>query len=280
MTFNIRPHTLFKDTTGKYDYCFNLFENHLANNFNSNDEIAWHNHQWRFKKNKWVQEMEDEIWLESNIRESFESIRRYQISALHAGWCFQNNFTMNLYNDLGIKVDYSALPGMRKTTGSCNKYDYSLVKSNEIYIPSRNNYQQKDLSGENQILEIPTTTISNFFLNCLQLADNFRKTKQLSDWGFQKSYLNISVNPFLYNIFLKNVFSQDNLEYFATFFHSDELLPDKMKVKHEQWLYQQDNIYYNLKRLISLAQKKGREIKFINFKDFYKIIKKNGKDKI
>ena len=250
LTLNIRADEQVKKTNGRYDYCFNLFKNNLANNFNSKDELAWHNHQWRLKNNKWVQEMKDKIWLENNIRESFESIKQYQINTLHTGWCFQNNFTMNLYSDLGIKEDYSALPGMRKTTGSCNKYDYSSVKSNEIYIPSRNNYQKKDLSGENQILEMPTTTIKSSFLNFLRLIENFQKTKQVKDFGFQNSYLNISINPFLYNIFLKKALAQDNLKYFITFFHSDELLPDNLKSRQIKWLYRQDNIYHNLKRLI------------------------------
>ncbi len=62
-----------------------------------------------FKNGSWIQEMTDKNWLEKNIRQSFAAIKQYNITTLHAGWCFQNTFTMNLYNDLGIKMDLFCL---------------------------------------------------------------------------------------------------------------------------------------------------------------------------
>lgn len=275
LTLNIRSDKQIKEVFGKYDACFDLFEKYLANDFNQKDEIAWHHHQWRLRNNAWIQETDDKEWLRENIFQSFEAVKKYDITTLHTGWCFQNTLTMNYYNDLGIKIDYSALPKMSKTTGNFNKYDWQFVENNQVYVPDRNNYQKKDSTGQNKILEVPVTTARNHFLNFLRLVENFQKTKQIKDFGFQNTYLNVTVNPFLYNIFLKNVFSQNALEYFVTFFHSDELLVDKLKAKQTQWLYRQDNIYHNLKRLIELAKENNRVVEFINFKDFLQNYEKN-----
>ncbi len=123
------------------------------------DEIGWHPHLWRWSRDReWYQEVVDSEWIKMCLINGYDSLSRlFDIFSVRMGWDFHSNITMNAIDGLGIKVDLSALPGIRNARfeNRHNIYDWSL--SPEFpYHPSKNNYQCSGADFLN-ILELPVT---------------------------------------------------------------------------------------------------------------------------
>jgi hypothetical protein len=279
LTLNVRADSHVKTYFGKFDYCFRLFNKHLSKSFHDQDELAWHHHQYRLVGNTWISEISDDRWLKKHISDTFKCIKKYGVQTVHTGNCFQNTATMNAYNDAGIKMDYSALPGMGITGGDYCRYDFSRVRPQEIYVPSRTDYQSPDRKHGNKILEIPTTTVEHKFLNSFSFLNVLMKTGKIDSelLSLKKTHLQITVHPYLFRLFIDALFRQQpDLSYFTSYFHADELLPDRFKSLQTKILYKQDNILHNILYLIKTAQKFHYTPVFVNFKDFYRVLKRKG----
>lgn len=274
ITLFIRGDSFTYMKNGAYDYCFRLFEDHLLKDYDKSDEIAWHHHQYRLNNGRWEHEFDDNDYIKKHIIDSFEEIKHYNIRTIHTGTCFQNTVSMNAFNDIGIQIDCSGLPGMR-IEGTYNRYDYMKLKANTIYIPSRTDYQKVDQNNQNSIYEVPMTTVKHNLFNYVSFMNIVIKKRE-----FQKkllylnaSYFQITVNPLLFRIFINRVFKNyPDLNYFATFFHADELLRDKYKSRKTLPFYSRKNIKKNILYLIDLAKERNRLIRFINYRNFAKII--------
>ena len=273
LTLNIRSDIQVKLTNGTYNYCYELFDKYLSSQYQEIDEIAWHHHNYKLVGNKLIQEMNDESWIKNHIYDSFKAIKNHKITTLHTGWCFQNTATMNAYNDVGIQIDYSALPGIGITQGNYCLYDYLKLKSNDIYYPDISDYQSKG-DDQNRIIEIPVTTVKSELLRYTTFINSLIKTKKInrSLLNIQNTFIQINTNPILFKLFINQIFNKNRgIKYFATYFHVDELLDDKYKHSRAKLFYQQKNIITNILYLIKKALENNREIKFVNFKTFKKI---------
>ena len=132
------------------------------------EEVGWHVHTWRWSKerNSWYQEINDDEWIKScykNGFSDFKDILGFAPTSFRAGWGFHNNVSMSQLEELGIKVDLSALPGI-KNSGEKNAEGslfngFADWERTDIYPyqPSKEDYQ---ISSENhyRLLEIPMTT--------------------------------------------------------------------------------------------------------------------------
>ena len=278
ITLNIRADNQIKYYYGRYDYCFNLLENNQLNQLGKEDEIAWHHHQYKLKQGEWIQELDDEF-LKNNIINAYEEIQHYNINTIHSGWCFQNTTTINTYNDIGIKIDYSAVPGMKI---DLKKYvDYSRVVPNNIYIPNRNDHQKADNTNINKIVEIPVTTINAGYMNKMVMLGTFIRQRRINPSMLQnkKTYLQCTINPLIYKRFLRKLFLEyPDIDYIATYFHPDEVLPDKLKSESCKRLYRSNYMIKNIIQLIKYSISNGRRPRFINFFNYYNKIKSNLSD--
>ena len=268
-TLNLRADRHVFETMGSFDYCFQLFYNELEDQFDSSDEVAWHHHHLRFKDDVWTQELHDEGWMREHIFEAYESIRDFAPKVLHTGWCFMNTISMNAFNDVGIQVDYSALPRMSVSEGVTGLYDYSKVGGATPFIPDRGNYQSGGGSKDNSILEIPTCTASSIFLRGLTGAANFINGRASGSADAKNSFVQINSNPLVFRPFVNSFFKQNpEAEYFGSYFHCDEVLECGRRSKKDRILYQNRFLYDNLKFINAIANENGRSIKFVSFSEY------------
>jgi hypothetical protein len=97
----------------------------------SGDEIGWHPHLYKYdeKHKVWYQELFDVDWqcevLESAYNSFNKSIPGRPVS-VRTGWIYHNNSTMKKLDRLGVKVDFSAAPGL-KTNPPKSKNEVSPI---------------------------------------------------------------------------------------------------------------------------------------------------------
>lgn len=266
LIWNIRADKQVKYFHGKYEYCFEEYFKHLHDP-NQNDEIAWHHHMYDEKEGVFFPNFNKEFIIEQ-IPEAYSFIKKYNLRTLHTGWCFNNTYSINKYNDVGIKIDYSYLPGVYMIHES--GYDYSRVKNFSPFIPSRSDYQKslKD-SNSNSITEIPTSTVKNRFLSIKNILGNARRKNYNVLNACKYSFIQINANPVLFKPFVKSFFrdNKDN-DYFITYFHADELLSNDLKSIPAKLLYDKSFMSKNIIYLINMAKKHNREISFETFKNY------------
>ena len=134
------------------------------------DELAWHPHTWRWNDAArcWYNEMVDIEYISKAYEtgfEAFEAAMGFRPDSCRAGISFHNNETIAKLEELGVKVDLSAQPGLRLyysapdlgaalTEGS----DWTRTQA-EPYHPSLVDYQRPASTGERAfgLLEIPLT---------------------------------------------------------------------------------------------------------------------------
>ena len=143
------------------------------------DELTWHPHLWRWdiRAGCWYQETEDVDWIIECLRAghlAFERVMNRSPRTCRAGWEFHNNTTMREIRTLGIRGDFSAIPG-RYTQGCsdrwgsrfCGQVDWRGTPIH-MYAPSACDYRVPDGGEETTGLhEIP---MSGLHLPLLRLA--------------------------------------------------------------------------------------------------------------
>jgi hypothetical protein len=132
----------------------------------SGDEIGWHPHFYRYnqKQKLWYQELNDIDWqcevLESAYNLFHKSIPGRPVS-VRTGWIYHNNSTLKKLDQLGIKIDFSAAPGLKTNPPKNKSFPYNIydwfITGREPYYPSVNDYRRAARKGESSltILEAP-----------------------------------------------------------------------------------------------------------------------------
>lgn len=130
------------------------------------------------------------VWL-SDAHASLQV--HYEVKATRTGWDFCSNTLMRALNDLGILLDFSALPGnvaWFNVGPDRLKVDWSRCPL-EPYHPAGGDYQRK---GELGILEVPITQFRQSVIGgvkrflwrtshgCPQLTGLRNKTQKLTDF--------------------------------------------------------------------------------------------------
>src|SRR5438477_3209285 len=101
------------------------------------------------------------------------------------GWDDHNNRTYRALEDLGIVVDFSAVPGLRTFTGSPptrgeNFFDWHS-SPRAPYRPSRVDYRRAAQKGEtaSQLLEVPSFVSTSVIWGLVSGLQLTRKTKNV-----------------------------------------------------------------------------------------------------
>lgn len=227
--------------------------------------IGWHAHIWRWsdKKGSWYQEMFDERWIkEECLTPGYEDIKSYlQVNISRMGWCYHNNFTISLLNQLGIVADFTAVSdyviGIKKgrpTRDYC-MFDWSSTP-NYPYHPSEVDYRRESRNGEKSlsIIEVPQTTLRlGPILYTMRLLKSMVQIK--------KCHSHMLINMYSSPLFLVRKFIRQHLRrskqevnpvILSWSFHADDLLPDtNLKI-----------ILSNIYCLLQEARQSGIKLKF------------------
>lgn len=241
------------------------------------DEIAWHPHLWRWNRDAhaWYQEVQDLPWMEECLEKGINGFREIfgaKPMSVHSGWCFHNNTTMQRISTLGVRVDYSALPGMqsigvpRKSGAlSDNEYDWRQTPPTP-YSPSREDYRvpASSLGSALPLLEIPEYTFPSLPVWALGLWANVKKStwggrrRLLSQLCYQRSFVQINTHPRLFAMALDRGFWEEGTSpFFASHFHPDEFLSQNGRRYGVNFLFQ------NLRMLATRAEQKGGTLRFV-----------------
>lgn len=155
-TWFIRIDNHIKDIFGSEDYIFKKHTDKISWLYDNGHEIAWHHHTYKKADNNWVQDTDVAENLRS-IEANGQLARGYEINTCRMGWGYQTNETMKLLNDLGFKIDSSAIPRPKYKWEKTVK-DWTNTPL-QPYHPSVIDYRIPGADSL-KILEVPMSTTS------------------------------------------------------------------------------------------------------------------------
>jgi hypothetical protein len=214
----------------------------------------------------WQAKMLDEAC--SAYREIFPGRAR----SVRMGWDFHNNTTMKKLSELGIKTEFSALPGLRTRLPSGAMLVYNIfdwyISPRAPYHPSVSDYRRGAVEGEKEldVVEIPIFISASAIwglISGLQFARKMKDPTAILRAVRKPSYvINITGKPKLFAPLLNDLDGRlrRNKEnyFFATYFHADELLNNKSS------LYSRQNLCANLVSIIRICEAQGFAANFIS----------------
>jgi len=182
-------------------------------------ELGWHMHLISFDKQRGYFRFDpDPLWL----AESYETLNQYfDIRATRTGWDFGSNTIFQRLNDLGVSIDFSALPGniVWIYTGYENIAIDWLRAPNYPYHPSFEDFQH---IGNLRLLEVPITQFPNSFLGTYMRLIRRITNRCISMRGLQNKTRTIAS--------AWNSLPSSRSTLWTFFFHPEEL--DKNGIKH------------------------------------------------
>jgi len=139
---------------GKEDFFLNNYHDEIKYLKSLGFKFGWHFHSHKFENGKWL--------IESNEKNYLNGIKRYSEIALHyeleicrMGWGFHTDKSIKLIDNLGFRIDSSAIP-RPNYKWSNNLTDWS-ESSTSWYYPSKKNFRVQGLNNY-KVLEVPITT--------------------------------------------------------------------------------------------------------------------------
>ncbi|MFN2635852.1 MAG: hypothetical protein ABR585_02340 [Gemmatimonadaceae bacterium] len=277
-TWLLRADEQIRDMLGDYAAVAREHGGFLRELERSGDELGWHPHFWRREKGsgRWFQEVQDRQWQIEMLHEAHKDLAACLpggVKSVRMGWDYHNNQTFQTLEELGVVVDFSAVPGLRTFVGAPptrgeNCFDWH--SSPRIpFKPSRADYRRPPKPGAaaSRLLEIPTfVSVSRVwsFISGVQLARKTRILRLLWDSIRRPTYwINITARRELFAPLVSQMrralLAADTQEplVFATYFHPDELLPNRSR------LYDLASVRTNLEALLGTCDNAGARVEFV-----------------
>lgn len=130
-------------------------------------ELGWHMHLLSYDSSDACFSFDSEpAWLDAAFAALLE---HFNVNATRTGWDFCSDWLMRRLDELGVRVDLSALPGNVAWHAAGTKkirVDW-LRSSSNPYHPAVDDYQRP---GDLRILEVPITQFPNSFAGMLKRA--------------------------------------------------------------------------------------------------------------
>lgn len=167
ITWLLRSDTQMEIVYGDYAYPIKRFFNLWKKFHDQGDEIGWHPHFWNWSERRkcWYPVLNNLKWIEKCLSRGYSAFSQYfKPTSVRVGFDFQSNFTIKKLADLGLVVDFSALPGLKVIGFSISDppcyYNWE-VTSSKFYFPSTTDYRRKAEKGEEclNILEMPISLV-------------------------------------------------------------------------------------------------------------------------
>ena len=243
------------------------------------DEIAWHPHLWACdeKNGFWFQSIGDHRFEDECLQigyDGFVSAWGSPPHSVHAGWCYQDNNTISILSEKGLKVDCSAVPGFCSLgLGGSDQSDWSQTGFHP-YRPAANDYQRAATSDETEldILEIPASVGSSIWVRLLgNLRDRFkRRSFRLNRNGISARVPLIATHPWLNAPIACDAVNRAihlKQPYFFSYSHCDEFLDNAKITGRGYWVYDIEYIFTNILRTIDEVQEKGFDAEFVTISE-------------
>jgi len=276
-TWLLRVDEQIQRVHGEYGWVLRAHRALLESLESSGDELGWHPHFWRYdeRQGHWFQEVGDVGWqveMLKNAHRDYVSVFPGRARSVRMGWDYHNNRTYQTLEDLGVTVDFSAIPGLRTTRGgtlarSENIFDW-YPTPRQPFKPSRADYRRPARAGESTsaLLEAPNFVSTSLFwglISGLQFARKMKDPGQLWQAIRRPTYwINITGRPNLFAPLVTQLKrSLRHLDsggaFFVTYFHPDELLPNRSS------LYNLESVRTNLASILQACSRYNVEPEFI-----------------
>lgn len=270
-TWCLRADFQIKRIYGTYNHVLTENRDFLTQLEQSGDELAWHPHFWNFDEQslRWYQDTDHQDWrlemLDSAFAE-YQSALPGRGQSVRMGWDYHDVATFAKLEELGVKVDFSAIPRQRTSPHSGENFFDWYDSPNHPYYGSRADHRREaDRTGEAfRLVEAPNFVSTSRFWSFLAGVHMSRKMK---DWGqlrralLRPSYwIGITGQPRLFAPLARHAATELRKKervFFVTYFHPDELLPASTG------MYARDYLGHNLTTLVSLSRQQGARVRFI-----------------
>ncbi|UCC79543.1 MAG: hypothetical protein JSW64_14960 [Candidatus Zixiibacteriota bacterium] len=266
---------------GAYNWVLENYKGLIEDLEKTGDEIGWHPHFYKHndKHGIWYQELKDVSWqcrmLES-AHKSFGEIFPGKPRSVRTGWLYHNNETMKKLDELGLKIDFSAVPGLRTNPVKKIKFHYNIYDwfstGKECYHPSEADYRRAAREGERElsILEVPNFTSHSWFWGMVSgfyMAGKMKDPVQIIQAIRKPTFwVSLSAGRKWFSPIIKSLAKElrrptESDIFFITYFHPDELIENRSKI------YNRDNLKRNLKSIINLSDRLEIPHRYIRAED-------------
>jgi hypothetical protein len=285
ITWLLRADEQIRNLYGDYAWVLRNFEKLFKDLQADGDELGWHPHFYRLEPSStiWYQEIFDVAWQKQMLDEAYKAYSNVipgRPVSVRMGWDFHNDSTLSKLAELGIKIDFSALPGLRtnlpkRGEKAYNVYDW-INSPRHPYWPSDADYRRPPMKGEGKlpILELPifaSTSIIWGLIGGLQMARKMKDPSQFFQAIKRPTFvINITGKPKYFSPIaseLSRILARtDKSVIFATYFHADELLDNKSSI------YSRFNLRDNLKTLQKICVAREIKLEFITAEKTFDVI--------
>jgi hypothetical protein len=276
-TWMLRADEQIRELQGEYGWVVRTQSSLLRSLQQSGDELGWHPHFWRREapNQPWFQELEDVDWQVGMLQRAHRDLSASfpgAIQSVRMGWAYHNNRTYAALEQLGLKVDLSALPGYRTLTGTPPRRSENLFdwyrSPRAPFWPSRSDYRRAVQGGEtaSRLLQVPSFVSESIpwsLVSGLQLARKTRNIGQIWSAIRRPSYcINVTARPVYFAPLAAQLRSalrrvDHGPLVFATQFHADELLPNRGR------LYDIQGVRTNLAAVVRACDDTGIAARFV-----------------
>lgn len=261
---------------GAYRWVLENFRRLLLDFESTGDELGWHPHFYRLsaEKKNWYQETDDVDWqtrMLQQAHDAYMAIFPGRAQSVRVGWDYHNNATMRKLDELGVRIDFSAVPGLSTKTSSSKKRNHNLydwyISPREPFYPSKADYRRGAIGDEGSlsILELPNFTSTSFVWGMISGLQFTRKMNDISHIfrAIRRPtyWINLTGKPELFSPIasqlkksLKKARQPELL--FVTYFHADELLDNKTT------LYDRQSLRTNLETIFRLCGDEDYAVRF------------------
>lgn len=154
-TWFVRADNQLDEVYGSAAYLFERFDALWSELRAAGHAIAWHPHIYRRAGGTYVVETDGARCAEQ-LRRVHAALPR-PFTAVRVGEAFHSNESMRALDELGLRIDSTAIPGRKRDDG-VRRFDWEPTP-NEPYHPSRADYR---VAGDDalRILEVPMTSMT------------------------------------------------------------------------------------------------------------------------
>lgn len=202
-TYHLQADESVKAAAGEYNYLFASEKfKVIRGKMDEIGEVGWHYHSIIEQNKVWRQSDNPDQYIDS-MRNAFFSIKKIRkINSMSMGWCYGDNASMELMDEIGIKYNCSPLSGLSNKGYTPQNYGQSIAVTNIYnwigskktpFRSSRADYRKegKDHDAYN-VINIPNATMAN---RIVLMHENIAWYKDYIDYLLRNSLNNDILFP-------------------------------------------------------------------------------------